>query len=308
MDSNKKTSSTTTALIAVIVLQLAIIGYLVYSNISKKTEIEDLTTTIDTKGEEMTAKIQELDSLNVEFERVKRQREALGLNNDSLNVQIEELNRFKKEAMATGKINAQQKRKLEGMIASLKEELVAKDKEIAELSASNKDLESKVNDLSTEKGRINDSLSGVSSVKKDLENQLAYASILKTEGLKFYAIKENGKELEGGEFKHNKISQMKIKFKIDDNKAAKKGDKTFYIAVIPPSGKTFSDPVNGGGSFTSSEGEQTEYTFSQVVNFANTNEEITFLIPKGFIYTEGKFTTKVYCEGYNIGGGTFDVK
>lgn len=307
MESNKRSSSTT-ALIAVIVLQLAIIGYLVYSNISKKTEIEDLTTTIDTKSEEMTSKIQELDSLNVEFERVKRQREALGLNNDSLNVQIEELNRFKKEALATGKINAQQKRKLESMIASMKQELVAKDKEIADLSGKNKDLESKVNDLSTEKGRMNDSLTGVSTVKKDLENQLAYASILKTEGLKFFAIKENGKELEGGEFKHSKISQMKIKFKIDDNKAAKKGDKTFFIGVIPPSGKVFSDPVNGGGNFQSSEGQQVEYTFSQTIPFANANEEVTFMIPKGFNYLPGKYTTMVYCEGYNIGGGTFDVK
>jgi len=308
MDSNKNSSSTRTALIAIIVLQLGIIGYLVYSNVSKKTEIEELTTNIDTKSEEITNKIQELDSLNVEFERVRREREALGLNNDSLNVQIEELNRFKKEAMATGKINAQQKRKLESMIASMKQELVAKDKEISDLTASNKDLETKVSDLSNEKGRINDSLTGVATVKKDLESKLAYAAILKTEGLSFVAIKENGKEIEGGEFNHKKISQMKIKFKIDDNKAAQHGNKVFYIGVVPPSGKVFSDPVNGGGTLQMSDGQQAEYTFSQTVAFANANEEVTFVIPKGFNYTPGKYTTIVYCEGYSIGGGTFDVK
>lgn len=305
---NKKTSSTVYALIAVVVLQLGVIGYLIYSNIDKKKEIEDLTTTIDTKSEEISSRIQELDSLNVEFERIKKEREALGLSNDSLNVQIEELNKFKTQALATGKINAQQKRKLEEMIAKMKQELTLKDKEIADLRASNQDLESKVNEISTEKSRLGDSLSGVASSKKDLENQLAYAAILKAESFKISALKENGKEFVEEEYKHSKISQMKISFNIADNKAAKQGSKDFNLVMILPSGETFSDPNNGGGTFVTAEGETKNYTFRQTINFTNSNELVSVLIPKGFNYVPGTYKVQVFSDGYNIGEGKFTVK
>ena len=71
MEPTKNASSTRNVLIGVILVLILLIGYLLYSNNQKKTEIEELTTSIDTKSEEITSKIQELDSINVEIERIK---------------------------------------------------------------------------------------------------------------------------------------------------------------------------------------------------------------------------------------------
>lgn len=308
MEPNKKSSSTQSILIGVIVLQLAVIGYLIYSNNNKKTEIEELTTTIDTKSDEITAKIQEFDSLNVEFERVKSEREALGLNNDSLNAQIAELKQFKANAISSGKINAQQKRKLEELLAKLRQDLIAKDQEIAQLKQTNQELEGKVTDLSSRQAKLGDSLAGVATVKKDLENQLAYASILKTQSIAISALKENGKEFTDDEYKGSKISQLKIKATLADNKAAKQGNRDFLVAIVTPSGNVFSDSINGGGGFTTAEGEAKTYTFKQNINFTNANETVTFLVPKGFNYTAGQYKVIVYSEGYEIGQSGFKVK
>lgn len=308
METNKKSSSTLYALIGVVVLQLGIIGYLLYSNSNKSTEIEELTTTIDTKSEEMTVKLQQLDSLGVELERVRQERAALGLSNDSLNAQIDELNKFKKQAIASGQINARDKRKMEELIAGLKKDLVLKDQEIATLKATNQDLETKVTDLNTRSTKLGDSLTGVASTKKDLENQLAYASILKAENVKISGVKDNGKEFVDDEYKHSKISQMKIVFSLADNKAAKQGNKDFMIAIIPPSGQVFSDSINGGGTFTTAEGETKAYTFKQTINFTNSNETVSFLIPKGFNYNPGEYKVTIYQGGYEIGQSGFKVK
>ncbi len=308
METNKKSSTTNYLLIGLVVAQFAVIAYLIYSNNSKSTEIQDLTTTVDTKSEEIVAKINSLDSLNVEFDRVIKERQALGLNNDTLNMQIAELKQFKAKALAAGSINAKDKRLLEEMISKLKQDLTLKDQQIAELKAANENLTGQVSNLSTEKAKLGDSLSGVATVKKDLENQLAYASILKAESFKISALKENGKEFTDEEYKASKISQMKIAFSIADNKAAKQGYKDFFIAIVPPSGTVFSDPLNGGGEFTSAEGEAKTYTFKQNVNFTNANETITFLIPKGFNYTPGAYKVITYSEGYEIGQGKFTVR
>lgn len=308
METSKKSSSTLFLLIGLVVVQFGVIAYLLYSNSNKATEIEELTTTVDTKSEEIVAKINSLDSLTVEFDRIAKERAALGLSNDSLNIQIAELKQFKAKALAAGSINTRDKRKLEEMIAKLRNDLVLKDQEIAELRNSNQELEGQVSDLSTEKAKLGDSLTGVATVKKDLENQLAYASILKAENFKISAIKENGKEYVDEEYKASKISQIKVAFSIADNKAAKQGFKDFYVAIVPPSGTTFSDPLNGGGELTTAEGETKTYTFKQNVSFNNNNETINFLVPKGFNYTAGQYKVIAFCEGYDIGQGKFTVK
>ena len=109
METNKKSSSKNYLLIGIVAAQFAVIAYLLYSNVSKKTEIEELTTTVDTKSEEIVAKMNSLDSLQLDLDRIKKEREELGLNNDSLNMQIEELKQFKTKALAAGSINIKDK-------------------------------------------------------------------------------------------------------------------------------------------------------------------------------------------------------
>jgi hypothetical protein len=307
MESEKK-PYVTYLLTGLIIVQFGIIGYLVMSNNDKKTEIEELTTTVDVKDSEIVSRINSLDSLAAEYDRIRLEREALGLSNDSLNMQLDELKKFKERALAAGKISARDKRLMENMIAKMRKDLIAKDQEIAQLKSDKQVLEGQVADLSTEKSKLGDSLSGVSSAKKDLENQLSYASILKAQNFVITALKENGKEFSDEEYKSKKISQMKISFTLSDNKAAKHGNRDFFVSIVPPSGQTFSDRMNGGGEITTAEGEKKPYTFKQSALFANSNEKITFLIPKGFNYVPGQYNVVVYADGYDIGHGKFTVK
>ena len=299
--NEQKSSTLTKVFIATNVITLIVLIFL-FVEMNKKTEqINALQGTVSTQGEDIVAKTQELTNLNTDLERIKAEREKLGLSNDSLDQQISKLNSYITQIKKTGKIDAAKRKELEALISELRAEITKKDAEIASLSRANDSLATGLNTANTEKAQLGDSLS--SRLK-----ELAYASILKTKEIKVTCLKENGKELDKEEFKTKQIDRLKIMFKLQDNKAAKKNTKTFYVRMITPSGTAFSDANNGGGSFTSSEGESLLYTMSQDLAFDNTEQSITLLMQKGFNYVAGTYKVEVYCEGFKIGENTVKVK
>lgn len=301
MSETSKNSTLTKVLIATNVLTVILLIFLFVKMNEKDVKINELSGTVSTQGEDIVAKTQELEGLNTDLERIKAEREKLGLSNDSLDQQISKLNGYIGQLKKNGKIDAAKRKELESLISELRAEITKKDAEIANLTKANDSLSTNLNAANTEKSKLGDSLS--SKLK-----ELAYASILKTKEIKVTCLKANGKELDKEEFKTKQIDRLKIMFKLQDNKAAKKNTKTFYVRMITPSGTAFSDANNGGGSFTSSEGENLLYTMSQDLAFDNTEQSVTLLMQKGFNYVAGVYKVEVYCEGYKIGDNTVKVK
>jgi predicted RNase H-like nuclease (RuvC/YqgF family) len=302
MEPNK--SSSKLPLIISGVLNVALIIALVVmnnKNNEQTTQITQLAGTVETTRTEVEQKTKELEDVRNDLERIKEERDKLGLKNDSLDQKISKLNSYISQIKKTSKLDAAKKKELEAIIASMKEEIIKKDQEIAALKSQNDSLSTNLSSMRTEKQKLGDSLSTTS---KDL----AYASILHAEAIKVTALKENGKELDEAEYKHNKIDRLKIAFSIADNKAAKKNKKTFYISLVTPSGSVFSDANNGGGTITLADGTQVNYTLNQSLLFDNSNQRVTFTMLKGFNYVPGTYGIIVYSEGYKIGEGKVVVK
>ncbi|MFL5731444.1 MAG: hypothetical protein ACJ75J_18285 [Cytophagaceae bacterium] len=302
MESKK--SSLMIPLIISGILNVGLIIALVLMN-NKATEqtvqIEQLAGTVETTRTEVEQKTKELQDVKTDLERIKAEREKLGLQNDSLDQKISKLNSYIAQIKKAGKVDAQKRKELENLIASMKEEIVKKDQEIAQLKYQNDSLSTNLASVTTEKQKLGDSLSTTSK-------ELAYASILKAEGVKVTALKENGKEMDEEEYKGSKIDRLKISFTIADNKAAKKNKKTFYVALVTPNNGIFSDINNGGGMTTMADGTEIKYTLNQSLLFDNSNQKVTFTMLKGFNYAPGTYGIHVYSEGYKIGEGKVTVK
>lgn len=290
-----------TALIITNIIFAIIVIFLFVKISQKNDEIGTLSGTVDSKSTEIVTKTKELESLGQDLERIKEEREKLGLQNDSLDSQISTLNSYIAEIKRTSKIDAKKRKELEALIVKLREEITAKDQEIVTLKSQNDSLSTNLTSVTAEKGRLGDSLS---SKLKELE----YASILKADDIKVTALKENGKELDKEEYKAKQIDRIKITFKIADNKAAKKNNKTFYIRLVTPSGTPFSDANNGGGTIQTADGKDVLYAFSQSLLFDNSRQTVTVIMPKGFNYEPGTYIVAVFAEGYRIGEGGFKVK
>jgi septal ring factor EnvC (AmiA/AmiB activator) len=301
---SKSNKSLKIFLILSLILNVALVIFVINLNNTKgeqTRQIEELTGTVSTKNSEIVAKTEELEGMAKDLERIKAEREQLGLANDSLDQKIAQLNSYVFKLKKASTLNAKERKELEEMVAQLREEITKKDAEIATLKVANDSLTTNVNNLTAEKQKLGDSLNMTAK-------ELAYAAILKAEGIKVTALKENGKEMDEAEYKHSKIDRVKIQFSLADNKAAKQNTKRFFVSLVPPSGKPFCDMNNGGGSCMLADGSEVPYTLTQDLSFDNTNQKLAFTMFKGFNYIPGNYKVIVYSEGYKIGEGGFAVK
>jgi len=287
--------------LAVNVILLILVFSLNSKNSEKEEQISNLTAAVDSSHNEVSAKVQELQQMKGDLERIQAERERLGLSNDSLSGKVQELDKYIGKLKKNAKLDKEERAKMEQMMAELREEITKKDQEISVLKSANDSLAGNLNAANTEKQKLGDSLSNTSK-------ELKLASVLKAQGIVVAAIKENGKEVIEKEYKHNKIDRLKISFSLADNKAAKRNDKTFYVSLVTPSANVFSDPNNGGGTTTLADGSEVAYTLSQTIAYDNSGQIVSVTMLKGFNYTPGTYTINVYCEGYQIGTGKFIVK
>jgi hypothetical protein len=271
------------------------------NNTDKIAEIEQLNGVVDSKHSEIVSKTQELEDMSGDLARIRAEREKLGLQNDSLDKQINALNDYIIQVKKTSKFDANKRKELEQMLSTMRMEITKKDDEIVQLKMKNDSLSTNVSTLTTEKQRLGDSLT---HTFKELE----YASILKADNIKITALKENGKEVDEIEYKGSRIDRLKIAFTLADNKAAKKNRKTFYVALVTPTGKIFSDANNGGGRLKLNDGEEVDYTLNQSVVFDNSNQKLSFTMMKGFNYAAGLYVVQIFSEGYKIGENKITVK
>lgn len=308
MSENQNSGMLTKILGGVAVVQLAFIIFLLMKLNSATNEVEKLYGTVAINEDVITQKTKELESLSVDFERIKAEREQLGLQNDDLDKQLITLKSAIADLKKTKNLDASKRKELEQLVASLRAEISKQDQEIASLTKDNDSLKTDVSNLSKEKSILGDSLANVALKKSDLEGKLAFASILKAEQLKITVLKENGKEIEDEEYKASKINRLKIVFTLVDNKAAKQDNKDFYLRLVTPNGEGFSDAINGGGSLKLSDGSLLNYTMKQALPFTNSNQKITFTSFAGLKYLPGTYGVEIFCEGYKIGSGQFKVK
>jgi len=139
-----------------------------------------------------------------------------------------------------------------------------------------------------------------------LKNKVAVASVLKVENItaKTYQVKESGKEKETS--KVGSVNRLKISFTLGDNYVAEKNQKVIYMKIITPGGATIPSPEKGTFTF---QGSETSYTQKINFQFTNTRQQIQLVWDKGNTsLAKGNYKVELYCEGFIIGNGSFDLK
>ena len=305
MEQNtKKTDTTKIILIVVIIALLGVIGYLMMQT-NKQTEIikvKDDKIQVDSVA--IAAKVKELDDLQLAYERIKQDREAMGLSNDSLNAEITRLNEY----MVKVRRGDQRKiKELDAMIAKMKADVDSKDQELTTLRAQNDTLKTNIVVLNKEKSTMTDTIAALNTKKTELQEKVEIASILRAENVKVTVINPKGKEVEKEEFKAKVVDKLRIEFNLGDNRVSRKDKKKLYFRLIQPDASVLYDLATGGGFFNS-EGKEVPFTLKQEVDFDNSKQKVSFVYVKGSPYKIGKHTIEVYHDGNKIGESSLIVK
>lgn len=306
-EENKKQSNSIKVLTVLVVILVIAIGFLIYSNMQLRNEVEDQSQKIVTKDSEVVQKTKELDELRLEFERVREEREALGLNNDSLNLQIQNLDRTIADLKRSGTINSKKRRELEALVASLRSDLAQKDEQIALLTSERDTLRRNVEVLDRERTQLRDTISTLNSTRERLQSKVNAGSVLKAKDVNVSMINKRGKEKDSKRFRSKSLDKVKVTFSLDENKVTDAGPKEVMISVIEPSGATLYDLANGGGIFDA-DGKKAYYSAKETINYNNEKTDVTVLYDKGMPFEKGKHIVEVYADGHKIGESSFDVK
>ncbi|WP_143084004.1 hypothetical protein [Flexibacter flexilis] len=297
-------------IIAVVLLLLIINGVQFYLSRQDKKDIADKQESIEKKDNQIKVQTAKLDSLNHELDLKIAQVEQLGGDTTKLGQMRRELLAELKTARAARGGDLATIRRLNAKIKDFETMMTERDEEIEQLKSQNQQLFEETTRLKKNVAQREDSISRLSQRSNQQEQQLALAAILQAVNIKVHIIDHRGKEKEddAAEFKARKIDKIKVSFKLTDNKVAKIETKEVFMRVLEPEGSCLYDLSTGGGRFSSADGKELYYTAKQSFLFDNKQQQLSFLWGKGARFKEGTHTIELYCEGHQIGTGSFTVK
>jgi myosin heavy subunit len=284
MENNK--STTNKGLIILLLLSLAGNVFQWFSGNSKISGLE-------TKNQELvTARVdieKELDATRDELNKFRGDNQRidsllLEANNrlDEQQIRIEKLTRSEKNATA---LNNKLKTELEEL-KKLRNQYLEK---IDELLVENTKLKKEKEELT----------STVETISKNLENTVSVASVLKSEYVKVKAYKKRGSGKYSETAMAKRTNKLEACFTILDNKIAKPGEKTVYMRIVEPGGKTMGNRGEGSNTFTlMGSKEEVMYTVSSKINYDNNRQDLCMSWEESErIFTSGTYLIEIYIDG-----------
>ncbi len=294
-----KKKDRTSLYIGIVVALLGVLIFLYYTNdkLQKEKELQQ---------EQLNATLLQLDSIGSELDNKILTISQLGGEIDTLLLVKKQLESEKKELLTRQKQQRQLMVSLKDKVDGYQELLLAKDEEIEQLRKINEELLSENVELKTEKQELNQSIQEINKAKEELAEKVAFASRLKVEGLKVFAVNESGREREE-EFRNRHIDKLKITFSVSENKVAPIEGKDILVRIVAPDGNVIFDVTKGSGSFIY-EGREQFYSAKQEILYDKSSQEVTVFYDKGSEYEEGQYQIEVYTDDYQMGKGKFVVK
>jgi hypothetical protein len=168
--------------------------------------------------------------------------------------------------------------------------------------------------LKTDLKHTSDQLTQVSDEKQQIQDKAnQYEETIKAGSkLQAYGITSEGlKVRSSGSFKEteraNFTDQIRACFTLSENNIATAGNKTVYMQVITPGGKTLYE--RSSNMLTLDGGSKVVYSDKKTVNYQKSALDVcVFYDLKGEKAEKGNYTIKLYCDGAAIGTDTFVLK
>jgi hypothetical protein len=311
MEDSQRNNANTKYLIAAIAVLTMLSAGLGYLYLGEKRLNEQKQSKIEQQIKDQIEATVQIDSLMREINLKITEVKKLGGDVSSLLAIRENLESDKKRLVQQKNVDIEA---YELKIKNYQALLANKDLEIQKikdenglLTSQNESLSTENTGLKTEKMKLADSINAVTNKNKELAEKVTLAAALRAETINVYAISAKGKEKDGGNYKARRLDKIRISFHLMDNPLTKQEEKEIQIRILEPSGTIIADMATGSGIFTYN-GKETVYTLKKREYYSNSHQLVEAVYARGQEYRQGKYTIELYCEGYKIGQGSFDVK
>lgn len=272
---------------------------------------ESLLTERSDQLENTETKRMELDSM---LKAAQMQIESYRGENDSLNNIIDERNQELaqraaeiNELLRNKKISKKELNRAIEQLDKFKYYAQKYQKEVEKLNAEIAELKTENTKIKKENKELERRSEGFELKSIEYQNKINLAKKLSAINVTGQGIKIRSNGNESIVTKASRTEQIKLSFGFSDNPVADKGNKEVYVRIIDPEGNTLFVEETGSGKFLQ-DGQQTIYTAKKSINFDNSGDPVTIYWKKGNDYNKGKYNIELYCEGFQIGKGSFELK
>jgi len=292
---------------------LALLGYLF---MGARNDTFELQKSLTEKVEQLSSTQVKLDSISTILDEKIASIKKLGGN-------IVELKRIKAQLESDKKLLKSDLnfsiQKYSTKIKDYENFLTVKDKEFNNLKEENTQLKARTEILELEKEvvvqenttlkndreSLSQTVAEYSAENYNLQRQVTLASSMKAINVQVAALSSNGKTREGNSFKASRIQKLRISFIMPSNAIAVKNRKDIYVRILDANGGLI-DNANAG--VLEYEGNEIGYSIRQSVLFENNDQKVDIIYAQETPYSSGKYEIELYCEGFRIGKGGFEVK
>ena len=254
--------------------------------------------------EELVEASSQLEKISIELDEKIAEIEALGGDVSELEQAKVEL---EKEKEALRKSSNYKVSRLREKVKGYESLLKAKDVEIDRLKQLSDSLFVENTDLKVQQNEMQDAISSLEVDKGKLEEKVSFASRLKAQNIRIYAVNKRGKEREGPVLRSRQIEKLKVTFSLAENNVAPIEGKEIVIRVIDQDSKVIFDVAKGSGTFMYN-GKEEFFTAKQDILFDNSKQNLTYFYEKSSEFAAGKYTMEAYTDGYLLGLKSFTVK
>ena len=279
-------------LIGIIVVLLAVMGWLGYSLMQEKQTNQDMQELAELDKQEMEKEYQ---NFALQYSEMKNY-----IKNDSIIAELtqeqERTQKLLEELKRTHASDAAEITRLKKELATVRAVLRSYVIQIDSLNRLNQDLMTENSRVRSELEQSNQQNQTLTSEKASLSEKVAIAAQLDATNISLTPLSKKGK----AEKYMKNAKTLAVSFAITKNVTASNGTRTVYVRVTTPEGEV----LNGGGTFEYS-GKQLAWSMKKDVEYTGEETALTLYWTVNEYLSSGQYNVSIFCDGQAIGSRNF---
>ena len=279
-------------LIGIIVVLLAVMGWLGYSLMQEKQTNQDMQELAELDKQEMEKEYQ---NFALQYNEMKTY-----IKNDSIIAELtreqEHTQKLLEELKRTHASDAAEITRLKKELATVRAVLRSYVIQIDSLNRLNQDLMTENDRVRSELAQSNQQNQTLTSEKASLSEKVAIAAQLDATNISLTPLSKKGK----AEKYMKNAKTLAVSFAITKNVTASNGTRSVYVRVTTPEGEV----LNGGGTFEYS-GKQLAWSMKKDVEYTGEETALTLYWTVNEYLGGGQYNVSIFCDGQAIGSRNF---
>ncbi|MFA6126232.1 MAG: hypothetical protein WC699_02910 [Bacteroidales bacterium] len=290
--SVKKRTGLNIVLAVFFVILAAAIIYLLTELSGERKDAAEMKETLELQKENLT---KELNELNLSFNKLRGDNEAMNQRLEGEKQKIQELLAIKASNATKIKIYEKEVTSLRGVLKSYIIQVDSLNQANLRLRAENKDVKDRFDEAKNTNKQLEE-------VNKNLQGKVEAAAVLKALSIVAEPIDNAGNIQK----KIKKVQKIRVCFNLGENAVAKKGPRKIFMRIANPSQRIM---VKSGTDTFSMDGTMVPYSAMREVEYEGASLEVCIFYeatPEEIV--PGTYYIDLYLEGGQIGTTSFSLK